>query len=267
MNTASDRLTRERDFHDRWASAIDINVIDPDVAFEGSTAPENRFILSCMGDIKGKTLLDIGCGAGESSVYFALKGVKCVAYDYSSGMVNAAKRLAENQGVEIMALTGNASELGFPDNTFDIVYAANLLHHVDTEKTLNEIHRVLRPGGIACLWDPLRHNPLINIYRKIARKVRTKDEHPLDIQIVETVRTLFSETEYDTFWLATLWIFLRFYLIERADPNKERYWKKILFEEPRLRDTCRRLEKLDHLIKKIPFMKRFAWNIAIVAKK
>jgi hypothetical protein len=120
---------------------------------------------------------------------------------------------------------------------------------------------------MACIWDPLKHNPIINIYRRIARRVRTLDERPLDIGIINDFRTLFTKVEYDSFWLATTWIFIRFYLFERVNPNRERYWKKIIIEEPRLRSMYLRLEKIDHLIKKINYLKRFSWNIALVAEK
>ena len=261
-------LQRERSFHDRWAESIDVDGIRVSDYFEACTSPENRFILAHLGDVNGKTLLDLGCGAGENSVYFSLKGARCTATDYSPGMVEKALKLAAANGVQIEGRTMNAMEIEFPAGMFDIVYAANLLHHLpDPTTALREIHRVLKPGGKACFWDPLRHNPVINVYRRIAKEVRTEDEMPLDIGITKFVKSLFSETVYDTFWLTTLWIFLRFYLIERVDPNKERYWKKIIAESSRLEPTYRRLERLDRLVKKAPFMKRFAWNIAVVATK
>jgi hypothetical protein len=117
------------------------------------------------------------------------------------------------------------------------------------------------------MWEPLRHNPIINIYRRIATEVRTSDEKPLSIFFVDRVKKLFPEVKYDTFWLASLWILLRFFLIERVNPNKERYWKKILYEESRLRHTYYRLELIDFYLKKIPLMKRLAWTLAIAAKK
>ncbi|NEP58126.1 MAG: class I SAM-dependent methyltransferase [Symploca sp. SIO2G7] len=261
-------LEKERYFHDTWAAVIDVESIRVADYFEACTAPENRFILQQMGDITGKKLLDLGCGAGENSVYFATKGAHCIATDYSPGMVEVALKLAAANGVEIEGCTVNAMALDFPDNTFDLVYASNVLHHIPEPKiALQEMHRVLKPGGKACCWDPLKHNPVINVYRYLATEVRTEDEMPLDINIVNYIKSLFSETVYDTFWLATLWIFLRFYLIERVDPNRERYWKKIIAEHQRLQGEYQRLEKLDKVLKKLPWLKRFAWNLAVIAVK
>ncbi|MBW4639709.1 MAG: class I SAM-dependent methyltransferase [Gloeocapsa sp. UFS-A4-WI-NPMV-4B04] len=263
-----DVFDKEKRFHDQWASTIDVEGIKVKDYFEACTAPENRFILRQMGDIRGKRLLDLGCGAGENSVYFAKKGALCVASDYSPGMVEVALQLAAANNVKIQGRTMNAIALDCPDNTFDFVYASNLLHHLpDPHAAISEMHRVLKPGGKACFWEPLKHNPIINVYRRMATSVRTEDETPLDINIVHFVKSHFSQTTYDTFWLATLWIFLRFYLIEKVDPNKERYWKKIIIEQARLAPEYRRLEKLDVILKKLPLMKRFAWNIAVVATK
>jgi SAM-dependent methyltransferase len=263
-----DILQKEQEFHDRWASIIDVEGIRVADYFEVCTAPENRFILRHLGDVRGKTLLDLGCGAGENSVYFAMRGARCTASDYSPGMVEVALKLAQQNGVQIDGRVINAMHIDYPDNTFDIVYASNLLHHIpDSLATIREMHRILKPGGKMCFWDPLRHNPVINVYRRMATEVRTEDETPLHINTVRQVKALFSHTEADTFWIATLWIFLQFYLIEKVNPNQERYWKKIILEHDRLRPTYRILEKFDTVLKAIPGMKRMAWNLAIVATK
>lgn len=260
-------LTKEREFHDRWAEQIDVAAVEVLKQFEGATAPENRFILGELGDVRGKLLLDLGCGAGENSVYFARRGARCVAADYSPGMVERALDLARHWDVSIEGRVVDAMQIDYPDETFDVVYAANLLHHVEPERALREIRRVLKPGGRACAWDPLRHNPLINLYRRMAREVRSEDERPLDIGFVRFVESLFVDVKWDVFWLVTLWIFVRFYLIERVDPNRERYWKKIIVEEERLRETYRRLESWDRRLKRLPAFRRLAWNLAFVATK
>jgi ubiquinone/menaquinone biosynthesis C-methylase UbiE len=261
-------LAKEQEFHDRWAAAIDVDGIQVRDYFEACTAPENRFILKRLGDVSGKYLLDLGCGAGENSVYFATLGARCVASDYSPGMVETALKLAEKNGVVVEGRVVNAMAIDFPDNTFDIVYASNLLHHIpDPKVTLQEMHRVLKPGGFACFWDPLKHNPVINVYRRMATEVRTEDETPLDISLVKFIKSLYCQTSYDTFWIAALWIFLKFYLIEKVNPNQERYWKKIILEHQRLAPEYRWLEKCDRYLKKLPLMKRMAWNLAVVARK
>ncbi|WAS06363.1 class I SAM-dependent methyltransferase [Gloeomargaritales cyanobacterium VI4D9] len=261
-------LRREREFHDTWAKAIDADGIHVPDYFEACTAPENRFILRHLGDLHGKYILDLGCGAGENSVYFALRGAQCVAGDYSPEMVHVAQELAAKYGVPVTGKVINAMAIDIPDDTFDMVYAANLLHHIpDPLVAVREMQRVVKPGGYVCFWDPLIHNPVINIYRRMATQVRTTDETPLDIKIIRQIRPLFTEIKWDTFWLATLWIFLQFYLIEKVHPNQERYWKKIIIEHQRLRPTYLFLERFDRLFKRIPGMKRLAWNLAVVARK
>ena len=267
MTYTQEQLIRERDFHNQWALSLDLKKIDVRIAFEGATAPENRFILSKVGKLSGKFLLDLGCGSGESSIYFALQGAHCVASDWSPEMVRAARSLAEMNQVKIDARVIDAMDIDFPDNTFDIVYAANILHHVDPHQALTEIHRVLKPGGVACTWDPLKYNPVISIYRRLAAKHRTPDEHPLGFEILRYTDKLFSRLEYETFWFATLWIFVRFFILERVHPSQERYWKKILDEERRLRRIYLRLEQLDGYIKKFSMLERLAWNVAMVAVK
>jgi ubiquinone/menaquinone biosynthesis C-methylase UbiE len=263
-----DLFDKERLFHNEWASTIDVEGIQVRDYFEACTAPENRYILQHLGDVSGKKLLDLGCGAGENSVYFAKKGAICIASDYSQGMVEVALNLAEKNNVQIEGAIVNAMAIDFADNSFDIVYAANLLHHLPDPKTcIQEMHRILKPGGKACFWDPLKHNPIINIYRRIATSVRTEDEAPLDLKIVNFVQSQFTQTEYDTFWLATLWIFIRFYAIERIDPNRERYWKKIIIEHQRLAPRYQSLEQIDLLLKRIPGLSKYAWNLAVVATK
>ncbi len=267
-DTVADLLKREKIFHDSWANNIDINEVMVDESFEACTAPENRIILSSLGDIRGKKILDIGCGAGEAAVYFAKKGADVTAIDISERMLDVAKGLAKRYNVNINTKISSSDHIKFHDEIFDIVYAANLLHHVDIESSLREISRVLRKGGAFAAWDPIAHNPIINIYRKMATEVRTRDEHPMKMKQLKMFSKYFSHVETEATWLFTLLIFIKFYLLDRVHPNKERYWKKILREHKSLERLYYSLEKIDRLFLKLfPFLKRYCWNIVIIARK
>lgn len=264
----ADIFEREESFHDSWASSVRLDEIPVDASFECCTAPEARQICNWLGNVEGKKLLDLGCGLGEASVYFAKQGANVTASDISGKMLEVVQRLAKNHCVELDCIKCPSNQIDAPNETFDVVYCGNLLHHVDIEETLIEIKRVLKTGGAIVSWDPLVHNPLIQIYRFIATSVRTVDERPLNIKQISLFKKYFKEVRYDCFWFLTLWIFLRFLIIERVSPNSERYWKKIIKEHQRLEPTYNRLEKIDKIILGyIPYLKRFCWNIAIHCKK
>ncbi|MBT3261239.1 class I SAM-dependent methyltransferase [bacterium] len=268
VNSGEKILHKEESFHDDWAASVDIDRVAVDEFFEACTAPENRYIMQKLGDLNGKRILEVGCGLGEASVYFAKKGADVVATDISSGMLEVVKKLAALHNVSLTTKQAYSHELDFVDNSFDVVYAANLLHHIDLEPTLKEVKRVLKKGGVFISWDPLAHNPMINVYRKMAMKVRTDDEHPIQMKQLKIFKQFFSKIDIKTTWFFTLWIFLKFYFIDRVDPNKERYWKKIITDHKKLEKMYYRLEKIDNLFLKLfPFMRRFCWNIVVIGEK
>ncbi|MDR0222134.1 MAG: class I SAM-dependent methyltransferase [Oscillospiraceae bacterium] len=266
----SETVKKEETFHDGWAESINIDEVMVDEFFESPLAPENRYILEKLGDITGKSVLELGAGAGEASVYFAKKGALVTATDLSGGMLGVVGRLAEKHGVAVKTARCSADALPFADNSFDVVYAGNLLHHVDIKGALLEARRVLKDGGTFVSWDPLAHNPLINVYRKIATKVRTSDEHPIKMKELKIFKSVFGKdgVSFHTAWYHTNLIFLKMFLIERVDPNKERYWKRIYTHRELYEKTYKRLEKIDNAFLKVfPFFKRFCWNIVIVCGK
>ena len=259
---------REEVFHDEWANSIDPKTVLVDDSFECCTAPEARQIIKWLGDLKGKKVLDVGCGAGEAAVYFAKQGAVSTATDISNGMLRVVEDVARYHSVTVETKQCSAERLPFDDNTFDVVYSGNLLHHVDLETTLVDMKRVLKPGGIIVSWDPLAHNPLINVYRRMAMDVRTPDEHPLSMDDVKLFKQHFRGVKSRCFWFFSLWIFINFKLCERIDPNKERYWKKIILEHKRLEPIYSRLEKLDRIFLSIfPYFRKHCWNIAVFGRK
>lgn len=259
----------EEHFHDDWAASLDPADVMVDQSWQADTCPEHRWLWRQVGgDVRGKRVLDLGCGAGEAAVWFAKHGASVVASDLSGAFLDLVERVATLHGTRVETLKADADHLDLPDGSFDIVYAGNLLHHVDTDRTLDHIHRLLKPGGVALTWDPLAHNPVINLYRRMAAGVRTVDEHPLRMRDLSRFRARFSRVDHDCFWLATLWIFLRFYLIERVHPSKERYWKKIIAQHERYDAIYRRLDRIDRLVLRVcPFLGRYCWNVAVASRK
>lgn len=261
------RYAVEEKFHDEWATSVNIAAIDVVRMNEACTAPEMRYIRERLGDLREKTLLDVGCGLGEAAVYFALQGANVTALDLSKGMLNATCQLAAAHGVSVRPHLAAAEDLKLPpDARFDVIYAGNLLHHVDIGLTLRRVKRHLSPNGLLVTWDPLAYNPLINVYRRIATDVRTPDEHPLKWRDIQLFRRHFGRVETRYFWLTALVIFLAMALVQRRDPNKERFWKVVVQEGEKWRWLYEPLEKLDRLLVKVlPPLRLLCWNVVLVA--
>lgn len=262
------RLAVERDFHDAWAESEDVEKIDVRGSNEVCTAPEMRYITKRLGNLKGKRLLDVGCGLGEASVYFAMQGADVTSSDLSQGMVDAASRLAKANGVSVRQHIASAEDMRLgPDDKFDVIYAGNLLHHVDIEATISRVKPHLAKGGVFVTWDPLAYNPAINVYRAMATEVRTPDEHPLTWHDIKTFRKHFGHVETKYFWFTTLIIFVIMALAQRRDPNKERFWKVILKDGPKWAWLYRPLEALDRvLLTLLPPLRLLCWNVVVVCR-
>ncbi len=259
---------QEAIFHDQWAKQSSPENTPVRELFEGPAAMENQFILRHMGDLTGKTLLDIGCGLGESSVYFAIHGAAVTALDISPQMIAFAHKLAAYHSTRISGKVSTAETLPEPDNTYDLVYVANTLHHVtDKARLLAEIARVLKPGGRFFSIDPLCYNPVINMYRRMATKVRTPDERPLSFADVALARQYFAAVGHQEFWLASLSLFLKYYFINRIHPNQQRYWKRIFTETQSSLRWWLPLRSLDGALTRVPGLRRLAWNMVLWGRK
>lgn len=107
-----------------------------------------------IGDLHGKRILEVGCGAGAHSALFSRLGAKMYALDLTAERVagTAAKLDILNNDESDLALQGDAGALPFPDGFFDIVYSNGVLHHTPyIDRAVAEIHRVLKSGGQAVI--------------------------------------------------------------------------------------------------------------------
>ena len=101
---------------------------------------------------KDKKLLEVGFGMGTDLFQFAKGGSIVHGVDLVPRHYEIAKKRFDLYGVEADLQLADAENLPFDDNIFDVVYTFGVIHHTsDTEKTISEIHRVLRPGGQAII--------------------------------------------------------------------------------------------------------------------
>jgi SAM-dependent methyltransferase len=263
-------ITQEREaaFHDAWASGTQLDDRLVRESFEAPTAMENQFILSKMGPLAGKRLLDLGAGLGESSVYFALQGATVTTVDVSPQMVETALNLGKKFGVALMGLVAGAEDLDLPADSYDIIYVANTIHHVhDRAELFAKMSRALKPGGMFFSYDPLAYNPLINVYRRMATAVRTPDEAPLTTADIRLAKKYFVGVEHREFWISTLLLFVKYYVVDRVHPNEDRYWKRILRETAARLWWWMPLRALDRVLTRLPLVRWLAWNVVMYGQK
>ncbi len=254
----------EREFHDDWARTIDISEVYVRESFEAESALENRAVMRFLGDVSGKRVLDLGCGAGEASVYLAMNGAEVFSVDLSEEMLKKTRDLARHHGVEVQTFSAPAEKLGFDDDFFDCIYGSSILHHADLHLTIKEAARVMKKDGKAVFIEPLSYNPVINVYRKIAEDVRTPTEVAFSFKDFQCVQNDFKEVSFDFCWLTSLSVFLYMFFVERISPTQDRYWKRVVREHARYAKMFNRLNRLDRRILKIfPFLKYMCWTTVI----
>ncbi len=124
---------------------------------------EQNKILPLLGDIKDKQVLDIGAGTGRLSLQFAKGGAQVMALDVSAKMLELVKR----KNHKVQTIVGDAENLPFENNSFDVVTAAFLIVHLkDPARFFDEVYRVLKDGG---------RFVVTNINQKDPPEVKTKE--------------------------------------------------------------------------------------------
>jgi ubiquinone/menaquinone biosynthesis C-methylase UbiE len=96
--------------------------------------------------------LEIGLGMGCDTQLLCEKGFDVTGVDLTPKSVEATTARLKFYNLKADVRTGNAEALDFDDGTFDVVYSFGVLHHTpDTQKAINEVHRVLKSDGIALI--------------------------------------------------------------------------------------------------------------------
>ena len=92
----------------------------------------------------------------------------------------------------------------FPAQHFDLVRGSGILHHLDLHRALTALTRVLKSDGRAVFFEPLGHNPLVNLYRRLTPGMRSLDEHPLREEDLQRIAAAFAQADFRFYCLSSL---------------------------------------------------------------
>jgi ubiquinone/menaquinone biosynthesis C-methylase UbiE len=121
-------------------------------------------------DLKGKRVLEVGCGNGRISSLLASKADQLIAIDPDKLKIEEAKA----RGVGVDFCVGSGENLDFPDNAFDVIIFTLSLHHQDSEQALKEAKRVFKEGGVILVIEPVVEGEIEKLFSLLINEDQTK---------------------------------------------------------------------------------------------
>ena len=224
--------------------------LPPDGSFANYAAARSRLagVAEFIGDIRGKRVLEYGCGLGKCTALLAKSGAHVSAFDLSPASIAVARRRAEANALDAEFFVAGAEQLPFADESFDVALGIAILHHLDIDRSRRELQRVLRPGGRAAFVEPLGMNPILNFARDhlpYRDKTPRGADHPLTYDDIREWGRGFSEFAYrETQLLA---------MVERVFGHRSRF------------AGLKRLD--DALLERAPFLRRYCRYVVLYVVK
>lgn len=132
------------------------------------TAYPWEYAFHLLGDVTGKTVLDLGCGDGQATTLVAMHGGTITAIDISTDLLALARDRCEVDGMgdRVTPVCASAHAVPLVTESVDVVFGMAVLHHLDLESAAAEVHRVLKPGGRAIFTEPIRNSKLLAAIRR-----------------------------------------------------------------------------------------------------
>jgi 2-polyprenyl-3-methyl-5-hydroxy-6-metoxy-1,4-benzoquinol methylase len=192
---------REREFYDTQyaqflalpdhALRIDRQVLERNIANPSHPFYERAWLYRASmcaletEPLADKRVLDYGCGPADFGIWMATEGARVTLLDLSPAAIALASKRAQASHVEVRAIAADASRLHMlADAEFDLVFACAALHHtMKYPGAVEELSRIVRPGGRLVLCEMWGANPLLNA----ARRVRAALSHEAEEQGEEII--------------------------------------------------------------------------------
>jgi SAM-dependent methyltransferase len=117
-----------------------------ELAWGTCAAPERR--VQALGDVRGRDVLEYGCGAAQWSIFLTRRGARVTGLDNSARQLAHARALMAEYGVEVPLIHAPAESVPLRDRCLDLVFCDHgAMSYADPRVTLPEVARLLRPGG------------------------------------------------------------------------------------------------------------------------
>src|SRR5207247_7214064 len=128
---------------------------------------------------RGKSVLEVGCGAGVDLARFARGGASVTGVDLAVSAIELARANFEQQGLTGTFHVADGGHLPFPDNSFDLVYAHGVVQYTaDPRRLVEECRRVLKPGGEA-IFQVYNRISWLNALSKLMKVGLEHDDAPV----------------------------------------------------------------------------------------
>jgi SAM-dependent methyltransferase len=168
--------------------------IDRYLSPPSDTAYVLEYAFYLLGDIRGKTVLDLGCGTGENIVPLVERGARVIGIDLSPDLIELARLRLQKAGLEADLRVGSAYDTGFENESIDIVFCIALIHHLEIARVRDEMHRILTKRGVVILKEPVRFSRTYAFLRGLlpAHEDISEFEHPLTREELATMTAPFD---------------------------------------------------------------------------
>jgi SAM-dependent methyltransferase len=162
-----------------------------------------EYAFHLLGDIRGRTVLDLGCGTGENIVPLVERGARVIGMDISPDLIALARKRLDDANQEATLEVGSAYDTGLLDESVDVIFCIALVHHLDIGPAVDEMLRILIKGGTVILKEPIRFSRVYAFLRGLlpAREDISEFEHPLTREEVAAMTERFEVREVRYFRL------------------------------------------------------------------
>src|SRR5215469_4725106 len=126
-----------------------------------------EYAFHLLGEIRGKVIVDLGCGKGENLIPLAERGATLTGIDISPALIRLAQKRIEAAGVPAKAYVGSAYQTGFEGESVDVIFCVALIHHLEIPRVRDEMWRILKKGGFVVLFEPIRFSRVYDRVRKL----------------------------------------------------------------------------------------------------